>query len=986
MFNSTQDDLKTQESYLGRNMQKAIENEANGRWPVGLESLQNILGKQGNMVTVDNMLLLRNHHPALFQRAKKMCHAVRTCQPKPNQPNGGCTRTNNPGVQGFNSGVYSPTGATISQPFFFRGAGYAVCGICPAGNAAQKAKTKFLQKTIDIGQPRQNVINTTDLLSFSINRSPGKKYLDIKLTKHGHSIKWDKTRNLSDQDILDKFTDLAINTSTSTVDLDITADNKVVYDSPLKSSANEFSIDFVLDKSNQPPWETNLVTFSDQRIRYFVGEVSAGQSLQEFTERIPRGKPHTQAVRLTTEDSLIVWLPPPPGSNNASNDWKERLGPDSRPKAEKISQDGQVQFFLINNYPGSFMFVKNSKQILERNTIRKFLNNHTQLINPQSLIPHFYQDTNSLRFLWNSQDNPTTAYDEGGYPEFYLDNKSEICLLLQLSGHTASEQDEMTNHVISYPTVEVCIIEPNDSAELVLAKLESDEFGFTWCKFKFNKDGIHKIGFRNTQNQRTRWVIVNVDSQLPTSDSPTYFGQDGNYHKANSGKNWGVPSAAEKREILNSNQKTLFQDISDTDFPFDFQKISNLRLGHIAEISRVIFHKHAQVIQGSKCMTLQSFEQRMRRIIYNISNLYGIGYTPTDDLTKVLKSLGEFEYWEREQDWENKHYITPRRQSFAEIENIIDVKILFDSRPYNVLKAQDIDLFTDWDTGLRYVLASELKSNPEPIILHPNELQILPSASSYIVDFWDATKDFAEPWKISSDMKELRWKIGDRSAPLPVNVKNIGEIAKVLVKQHLIAGYSGNLIQNAWLKKHDWHKSMSIEIENQRRLFISIRVPIKWDFSSAPIPPWELYLGCLDLTDMSEKMLLIDSRDKLNHPYIDELGNLGTNHKLKMPWLVDPKNSLYDHAYLTRELVRAFASICVDKSKVAQDQLNNRGIPGWVFQRYNTGQNIIHTRADSIIRMAQELVNEQKIVLGKIPNYEDVKRDIIIAVNRRFWW
>ena len=71
MFNSTQDDLKTQESYLGRNMQKAIENEANGRWPVGLESLQNILGKQGNMVTVDNMLLLRNHHPALFQRAKK---------------------------------------------------------------------------------------------------------------------------------------------------------------------------------------------------------------------------------------------------------------------------------------------------------------------------------------------------------------------------------------------------------------------------------------------------------------------------------------------------------------------------------------------------------------------------------------------------------------------------------------------------------------------------------------------------------------------------------------------------------------------------------------------------------------------------------------------------------------------------------------------------------------------------------------------------
>ena len=143
MFNSTQDDLKTQESYLGRNMQKAIENEANGRWPVGLESLQNILGKQGNMVTVDDMLLLRRNHPALFQRAKKMCHAVRTCQPKPNQPNGGCARKNNPGIQGFNSGkICSKTGDIISQPFFFRGAGYTVCGICPAGNTAQKAKTK----------------------------------------------------------------------------------------------------------------------------------------------------------------------------------------------------------------------------------------------------------------------------------------------------------------------------------------------------------------------------------------------------------------------------------------------------------------------------------------------------------------------------------------------------------------------------------------------------------------------------------------------------------------------------------------------------------------------------------------------------------------------------------------------------------------------------------------------------------------------------
>ena len=37
MFNIIQDDLNTQESYLGRHMEKAIENEENGRWPTDQE-------------------------------------------------------------------------------------------------------------------------------------------------------------------------------------------------------------------------------------------------------------------------------------------------------------------------------------------------------------------------------------------------------------------------------------------------------------------------------------------------------------------------------------------------------------------------------------------------------------------------------------------------------------------------------------------------------------------------------------------------------------------------------------------------------------------------------------------------------------------------------------------------------------------------------------------------------------------------------------
>ncbi len=111
----------TKESYLGRDMQDAIQNEAEGRWPIGLETLENILGKQGNMVTVDDMLLLRTNHPNLYNRAINMCYAVRTCQPNPDRRGGGCSRANNPGVQGFNSG-----GQSSLTPFFYRGRGFHV--------------------------------------------------------------------------------------------------------------------------------------------------------------------------------------------------------------------------------------------------------------------------------------------------------------------------------------------------------------------------------------------------------------------------------------------------------------------------------------------------------------------------------------------------------------------------------------------------------------------------------------------------------------------------------------------------------------------------------------------------------------------------------------------------------------------------------------------------------------------------------------------
>ena len=56
------DEHTTQETYLGHNMADAIACFHNGRWPTGLESLEQILGCQGNLVTVDDMFLLMQNN------------------------------------------------------------------------------------------------------------------------------------------------------------------------------------------------------------------------------------------------------------------------------------------------------------------------------------------------------------------------------------------------------------------------------------------------------------------------------------------------------------------------------------------------------------------------------------------------------------------------------------------------------------------------------------------------------------------------------------------------------------------------------------------------------------------------------------------------------------------------------------------------------------------------------------------------------------
>ena len=151
--------------------------------------------------------------------------------------------------------------------------------------------------------------------------------------------------------------------------------------------------------------------------------------------------------------------------------------------------------------------------------------------------------------------------------------------------------------------------------------------------------------------------------------------------------------------------------------------------------------------------------------------------------------------------------------------------------------------------------------------------------------------------------------------------------------------------------------------------------------------PWKMYLGCLYKDNKSEKVLLIASNySGDNFSYLDELGNIGINTRLELPWLVNPKNSIYDYAYLTRELIRSFASIYIGKLESKSDTLSNFGIPGWVFQSRIPEKQLIHIRASSIRRMVSQLSDDGIIKLSSIPSHSDLRNDISIAIKKRFWW
>ena len=74
---------------------------------------------------------------------------------------------------------------------------------------------------------------------------------------------------------------------------------------------------------------------------------------------------------------------------------------------------------------------------------------------------------------------------------------------------------------------------------------------------------------------------------------------------------------------------------------------------------------------------------------------------------------------------------------------------------------------------------------------------------------------------------------------------------------------------------------------------------------------WEMWLGCLDSSTMSERFVMLATRqaNDEDQPWINELGDIGTDSSLRFSWLSDPKNALFDTTYLMREIARSIAII-----------------------------------------------------------------------------
>ncbi|MEC8548075.1 MAG: hypothetical protein VXY31_02015, partial [Candidatus Thermoplasmatota archaeon] len=871
------DEHTTQETYLGHNMADAIACYHNGRWPTGLESLEQILGRQGNLVTVDDMFLLMQNNVSVYNAVRNKCYAVLTCRPDPEHEHGGCTRHYRPGCQTF-----VPNLETGWKPYFGRGAGnHGVCDACPiaseTGINANRDRSSFRGKILKLGLHRFNRITTTDVLHLNYHHPVGGAP-NISLGEWGHSLKFNKPGALEEPTIHDMFRALA---EDSEPKINGDSHGTVFVDSPFvsrSSDSSDWETVYPVDHE-EAEWEISIVNFSSTRIRYFVGSVDPSRALHPFVERLPRGKVHDQRVRLRVEDSLLVWLPSPIEGQANTRTWKERLGGAAMVHVEAFFQHlskpkEKPHFFIMPGYPGVFLFIKNSKNVLLKPYLSQFLNRYGQIIDRRMLVPQFVQDVDSIRFFWDGEVHSTQPTDDGGKPEFLLQSGESLDLLAQISRMSSSTDSEEGQRT-AYPVLDVYVFEHQAGSDPYLhhikAKVKPNDFGFAWMSLRFSSPGQYHLCLRNTGDHRQRWIQVVVLGEA-TDESPfTYSAQGGDQQGKDAGQPWGSPPQSRREALLEFNKDQLLQGLEGLDEVMNDildQDEHTMKLGHVSEIARLVFYHHSSDFQGRKTIQLGAFERRVRAILYNLKALYEIKISSNHDLMRYLLALGEFEYWGRAEGYENHHKLVARKHIFgawSKYDDLPDdVDQIVDSRPSGLLRKEFPSLHIDWESGIRFISPDDcLNLGLQPkgddyFHLHPNEDRVAKTPDAFLKLFWEAVREDADELLPIKDWSERRWNPSTPSpgwgrARIPANRTVISKnIAEPLSQGRSVPG---------WCKADRWHEISTVQVSSHEHLFLSLRYSNQANLDESD---WEMWLGCLDSSTMSERFVLLATRQANN--------------------------------------------------------------------------------------------------------------------------
>ena len=461
-------------------------------------------------------------------------------------------------------------------------------------------------------------------------------------------------------------------------------------------------------------WEISITNFSPTRIRYFVGSVDPSQALHPFVERVPRGKVHDQRVRLKVEDSLLVWLPSPITGEANTATWQERLGEASMVHVEAMFRHlskpkEKPHFFIMSGYPGVFVFIKNSKNVLLKSYLSQFLHRYGQLVDRRMLVPQFVQDVDSIRFFWNGEIHSNQPTDDGGKPEFLLRAGDDLDLLAQISRKSSSTDSEESQR-ITYPVVDAYIFEhragSDPSPHQIKAKVKPNDFGFAWLSLRFSSPGQYHLCLRNTGDQRQRWIQVVVLGKTSGELPFMYRTQGGDLQDKDAGQPWGPPPQSRREALLEFNKDQLLQGLDGLDevMKHPLKTFPPFNLGMWLKL-RLVFHHHSKEFQVIKPSS-QALNEGFRHL-YNLKALYDFEVNSEYNLMRYLRALGEFEYWNRAEGYENHHKLIARKHLIGLWSDSdfgsTDVDQIVDARPSGLLREAFPSLHIDWESGIRFI-------------------------------------------------------------------------------------------------------------------------------------------------------------------------------------------------------------------------------------------------------------------------------------------